>query len=235
MKTFVLCGGEGTRLRPYTYTLPKPMLPVAGKPILQYVIENLKENGLTDLVLTVGYLKEKIIDYFGDGKKFGVQIGYEIEDEAMNTAGSIMNFKGKLNETFLVVMGDQITNIQIIEMLEFHKKNKAVATIGLLKHKTPLDFGVVKVKEGRVEEFVEKPIIENYINLAAYVFEPKIFDYIKQKEDFARDVLPRVIKSGEKINAYTFENAWFFDLGRINDYESVNNIFEIMKVGKIKS
>ncbi len=231
MRAFILCGGEGTRLRPYTHTTPKPMLPIGGKPILQYVIENLKRAGLKDYVFTVGYLHEQISDYFGDGSKFGVKIEYAIEKEKLDTAGSVLPHKDKVKGTFVVVMGDHITNINIKDMVEKHKKSGAVATIALLKNEIPIQFGVAEVKDGWVTGFKEKPLIKQLYNVAIYVFEPKIFDYIKPKEDFAKHVFPRMLEKGEKINAYIFDDIWF-DIGHIKEYERLNEEFETSKLLK---
>src|SRR3989338_2560207 len=140
MKAFILCGGEGTRLRPYTYTTPKPMLPVGGKPILQHLIEHLKKHAIKEFALTVGYLKEKIMDYFEDGKKFGVKIEYATEDTPKNTAGSILDYRGKVKETFAVLMGDHITDINLADMIRSHKKSKALATVALLKKETKIEY-----------------------------------------------------------------------------------------------
>ncbi len=229
MKTFVLCGGEGTRLKPYTYSMPKSMLMVGGKPILWYVISNLKKNGFSDLIFTVGYKKEQIMDYFGDGKKFGVKIEYAIEEEPKNTAGSILPYKGRVKETFVVVMGDQLTNIDIRALLSHHKKSKAVATVALQRNKIPLEYGVARVQGGVITEFVEKPVIENFINTAIYIFEPGIFDYIKEKEDFGKNVLPRLLKEGKIITAYVFDEVWF-DIGRVSDYERLNELFNVVNL-----
>lgn len=225
MKIFVLCGGEGTRLRPHTYDVPKPMLKVGSKPILQYVLENLQRNQLTDLILTVGYKKEQIMEYFGDGQKLGVKIEYLVEETAQNTAGSILPYKDKIKETFAVVMGDHVTGVPVKKMIGFHKQNKAIATVALLKHSTLVDFGVAKLEGHTIKEFVEKPKIENLINIGMYVFEPEIFKYIKEKEDFAKDVFPRLLKQGQTINGYITEGEWH-DVGRISDYEQLNEKFK---------
>lgn len=226
MKVFVLCGGEGTRLRPYTYAIPKPMLTVGGKPILWYVVSNLKKSGFTDLVLTVGYRHEQITEYFGDGKKFEVKTEYLVEDEPKNTAGSILPYKGRINESFVVVMGDHITNIDIHALLTHHKKSKAIGTVALQRSRIPLEYGVAKLANGKIAEFVEKPVLENFINTAIYVFEPEVFEYIREKEDFAKQVLPRLLKEGKQISAYLFEDVWF-DIGRVSDYERLNELFNI--------
>ncbi len=231
MKTFVLCGGEGTRLKPYTYSTPKPMMLVGGKPILWYVIENLKRNGLKDLILTVGYKHEQIMDYFKDGKEFGVKIEYAVEEKALNTAGSIYPFKSKINETFAVVMGDHLTNINMKKMIELHKKEKTIATIALLKSKLPLEFGVAEIAQGAVMGFKEKPLLEHNFNVAIYVFEPKVFDFINPLEDFAKNVFPRLIEQKERIVPYIFNDVWF-DIGRISDYEKMNEIISIVKLAQ---
>lgn len=234
MKTFIIAGGEGTRLRPYTYEKPKPMLPIGdeGKPILYYVIKNLKRAGLTDYILTVGYMYEKIQEYFGDGSKFDVKIEYAVEKEKMNTAGSILPLKDKVDGTFAVVMGDHVTNIDIKEMVEQHKKSGCIATIALLKGKIPIEYGVAEVDDkGHVAKFKEKPLIENLYNVAIYVFEPKIFDYIKEKDDFAKNVFPRLLESGEKINAYVFDKVWY-DIGRVVDYEKLNKELKMSEIFK---
>lgn len=227
MKAFVLCGGIGTRLRPYTYNIPKPMLPLGRKPILEFVVSNLKAGGITDLIFTVGYLKEQIRNHFGDGKDFGVKIRYLEEKEVMNTAGSILPGKPLINDTFAVVMGDHLTSIDLKKMVEFHKERKAIATIGLKKQGVPLEYGIASIDEDKVVSFKEKPILENYVNAAVYIFEPKIFNYIKDKEDFAKDVFPRLMAKGEKLNAYVFDDYWV-DIGRIHDYEYFNQIISIV-------
>jgi len=234
MKTFILAGGEGTRLRPYTFETPKPMLPMGdeGKPILYYVIQNLKRAGLTDYILTVGYKHEKIKEYFGDGSGFEVKMEYAVENEKMNTAGSILPLKDKVDDTFVVVMGDHITNIDMREMIEHHRKGGCIATIALLKGKIPIEYGVAEVDyHGRVTTFKEKPLIENLYNVAIYIFEPEIFKYIKEKEDFAKNVFPRMLERKEKINAYVFEKLWY-DVGRVVDYEKLNKELKMKEIYK---
>jgi NDP-sugar pyrophosphorylase family protein len=231
MKAFVLCGGEGTRLKPYTYYTPKPMLMVGGKPILWYVIENLKRNGFKDLVLTVGYRHEQIEEYFGDGKDSGVKIEYSVEKEPLNTAGSILPCRGKVSETFLVVMGDHITNINLKAMVEQHKKEKAVATIALLRHSLPIEYGIAEINENSVKAFREKPMLQQDYNVAMYVFEPEVFGYIREKEDFAKNVFPRMLEKGERIAPYVFGDVWF-DIGRISDYEKLNELFQVVRLAR---
>jgi mannose-1-phosphate guanylyltransferase len=224
-KAVILCGGKGTRLRPYTYSVPKPMLPLGRKPILEFVVNNLKHHGFKDLILTVGYRKEQIMDYFGDGSKFGVKIKYyaESEEKPLNTAGSLLPAKKELqDDTFLVVMGDHLTNIDLRGLYEYHKRMSGIATIALKRTGVPLDYGIAHVDgENRVVRFEEKPIVQNLVNAGMYVFEPRVFDYIMEYDDFANDVFPRLLAKGERINGFIFDDYWL-DIGRISEYEMLN-------------
>jgi len=232
MKTVLLCGGEGTRLRPYTYNIPKPMLPLGRRPIVEFVINNLKRNGFDDIIITLGYLKEQIMDYCGDGSRFGVKIEYVVEEKKMNTAGSLVPVLNKLDDTFLVAMGDHLTNINLKKMVEYHKEKGNIATIGLKRSGMPFEYGVVQLNpDGTIAEFKEKPIIENLINAGIYIFEPEAKKYISEGKDFAKDVFPEILKDRKKITGYVFDDFWL-DIGRIHDYESVNQIISIVDIVK---
>ena len=224
-KVAILCGGKGTRLRPYTYSVPKPMLPLGKKPILEFVINNLKHHGFKDLIITLGYRKEQIMDYFGDGSKFGVKMKYFPEDEEnpLNTAGSILPARKELQgETFLVVMGDHLTSVNMRDFYDYHKKTPGIATIAFKRTGIPLEYGIAHLdKNNRVVKFEEKPIVQNLINAGIYAFEPKVFDYIKERDDFARNVFPRLLEKKEIIDGYVFDDYWL-DIGRTSDYEQLN-------------
>ncbi|MFA5050128.1 MAG: nucleotidyltransferase family protein [Candidatus Micrarchaeia archaeon] len=220
MKAVILCGGVGERMKPLTLDTPKPLLKIGGQAILEYVFENLKKNNIFEVILTVGYLKEKIIQYFGDGKKAGIKIEYLKEDEKKNTAGSILPLKGKLGENFIVMMGDQLTNINIEKMKKHHEKSGAIATIALKKKGYRLEYGVVEIEKDLVKSFREKPVLEKYVNTGIYIFRKEIFSYIKEKEDFAKNVFPRLLEKGEKISAYLMEEDWV-DIGRLEDYQKL--------------
>lgn len=218
MKAFVICGGRGVRLRPYTDKMPKPMLPIAGKPILQHILEHLKAGGITDITLFVGYLRQDIRDYFGDGKKLGLKLTYVEEEEERGTAGAILHAK-KPTETFLVTMGDHLTDINLKEMLAEHRKSGCIATMAVKEHHTKIEYGVIRTgKGGKVDEFQEKPVLMHKINTGIYMLEPEIFNYIKEKEDFARNVFPRLLSSGKCIATYTLTGHWH-DIGNVEDYE----------------
>ncbi len=230
MKAILLCGGQGARLRPYTYNIPKPMLPLGRKPILEYVIRNLKSNGVIEFYLTVGYLKSQITGYFGDGKKLGVKIHYVEEKEALNTAGSTLPVKGMMKETFVVQMGDHLSRINVKKMLESHKKAGCIATIGFKRQGIPLDYGVAHINsDGTVKDFAEKPIVTNFVNAGIYAFEPEIFGYIKPKEDFAKDVFPRMLSAKKPVNSYIFDDFWL-DIGHTEEYEEMNRAISIIEL-----
>ncbi|MBI5227228.1 nucleotidyltransferase family protein [Candidatus Micrarchaeota archaeon] len=235
MKVFVIAGGEGTRLRPYTYSTPKPMLPLGGKPLLQYVLENLLRFGMKDIVVTVGYKHEQIVDYFGNGKAFGLAIEYLVEKESRNTAGSIFPYKGKVKDTFVVVMGDHLTNINLSKMLAHHKKSGASATVAVVKDKLQLEYGVANITTtsagDKISGFTEKPLLEHFYNTAIYIFEPEVFNYILEKEDFAKHVIPKLLKDGKKVVPYLLDGVWF-DIGRTSDYERLDEIMKVAKVMK---
>lgn len=217
-------------MKPLTLTVPKPLLEIDGKTILEYVFANLRKNKIDGATLTVGYLKEKIIEHFKD-KDVGIKIEYLEEEKEQNTAGSIIPLKEKMKEDFIVMMGDQITNIDLKKLMEFHKKQGGIATIALKKKKYPLEYGIVEIEEENVIGFKEKPILEKYVNTAIYAFSPRIFEFIEEKEDFAKNVFPRLLKKKEKICAYIMEEEWI-DIGRIKDYEELKNNSE--KLEKIR-
>ncbi len=231
MTAIILCGGEGTRLRPYTYNIPKPMLRLGNRPILEFVLLNLKRYGVKDFILTVGYLHDKILDYFGDGSKFGINIEYLVEDEKLNTAGSVLGAKDKLKDTFFVGMGDHITAINVDEMLKFHKQKGNLVTMALKMQGTPMEYGIVSMNDDdlTISTFLEKPILSNLINAGIYILEPEIFDYVKPKDDFAKDVFPRLLEKGKGISGYKFTEYWA-DIGRIHDYETMNAIMSVIEL-----
>ena len=229
VKAIILAGGEGTRLRPLTYKTPKALITVGEKTLTELVLDILKENGVRDMVLSVGYMADKVKSYFKDGRNFGVRIEYAVEEKPMGTAGPLILMKkgelGNIKDAFFMLNGDDLFDINLQEMLEFHKKNKAIATIALTKVDDHSHFGVVRMKGDRILEFVEKPKREeapsNLINSGYYVMDASILDYLPDK-DFVmleRDVFPRLAKEG-RLFGYVGEGQWF-DTGTFERYEEV--------------
>lgn len=231
MKAVILAGGKGTRLRPYTTSFPKPLVPVGDKPILEIVIRELALNGITDVIMAVGYLAELIIAYFNDGKRFNVSIEYSREEKPLGTVGPLMLVRDRLNDTFLVMNGDVLSNIDYKKLIENHIRSGCIATIGLSKRKINVDFGVVELNEKyRITDYHEKPTINHFVSMGIYIFEPAIFDYIELNTRFdLPDLVKKLIKKGESVNGYIHDGYWL-DIGRIEDYEKAcNDIKKIME------
>lgn len=224
VKVIVLAGGYGTRLQPLTYTKPKPMLPLVGKPILQFIIESIAGEESADILITTNYCREQIIDYFGDGSDFGVRLVYPEEKKPLGTAGSVKNSEKYLNETFAVIQGDNITEIKLKHILSFHREMGGIATIALLPVERPHQFGIAQLDvDNKVLRFKEKPQQDEFFsdlaNIGLYILEPEVLDYIPfgVEYDFAKDVFPKLLSSGEKIYGFSARGFWT-DVGIPENY-----------------
>jgi len=210
----ILAGGLGSRLRPFTYSIPKPLIKVQGKPILEYVIENLHKHKINNIILAIDYKAHKIQDYFKNGKHFGINLEYCLRTGHLGTGGATRKCFDdfKLKNTFLVINGDNIANYDFTKMLKEHKKNKAVVTLALLEVNDISQYGVVKLNKNRIVEFIEKPKKEdapsNLINAGAYILEPKIMKYIAHKKSsIEKDCFEKITKK-EKIFGFKHHGIW---------------------------
>ncbi|MBA2752645.1 MAG: nucleotidyltransferase family protein, partial [Actinobacteria bacterium] len=191
MKAVIMAGGAGTRLRPITSNTPKPMLPVANRPMMEHILRLLKKHGFEDIVVTLAVNPQVITNYFGDGSEFGVRIAYATEETPMGTAGSVLNARDELDERFLVISGDVLTSTDLSKVVAFHEEKEALVTIGLKAMDNPLEFGIVITRDdGSIERFLEKPswgeVFSDAVNTGVYVLEPEIFDFIGEGEvDFS--------------------------------------------------
>ncbi len=215
MKAVIMAGGEGTRLRPQTSNLPKPMLPLVGRPMMEHIVSLLRRHGITDIVVTVAFLPNAIRSYFGDGSELGVRMAYATEETPLGTAGSVRNAREQLTERFLVISGDVLTDIDLSSVIAFHEKNQALATIALCAVENPLEFGIVITREdGTIERFLEKPgwgqVFSDTINTGIYVLEPEIFDRIPEGRsvDFSGEVFPSVLDAGDPMYGYVADGYW---------------------------
>ena len=234
-KAIILAGGIGSQLRPYTYEVPKSLLPVKGKPILEYIIEELKENFVTDIILSTGYLGPKIKEHFGDGKKFGVHITYSEENEPLQTGGAIMKVKDQIGDgTFLVIHGDIVTSLSFRDLIDFHKKEQSIVTAALTPVNKPAEFGQLALHGTKLVRFYqnvtndkEAEVKSHLINCGIYVCEPGIFQYFpKDKKIFLfEDVIESLI-SQKKVSGFVFEGQWF-DVGNPKNYEKAIKEFQI--------
>ena len=227
MKTVILAGGKGTRLKPYTIVFPKPLMPIGDKPILEIIIRQLKSQGFRDVIITVGHLGELIINFFGDGSRFGVDIKYSREDEPLGTAGGLSLISEDLKETFLMINGDTLTALDFAELISYHKRNGAVATIALKRRGVYIDFGIVELDSTcSVRGYVEKPTINHLVSMGVYVFEPEVLNYIRPSESLGFDELIKLlISEGKTVNGFVFDGYWM-DIGRPEDYEKANEEIE---------
>jgi mannose-1-phosphate guanylyltransferase len=222
-KAFILAGGKGTRLRPITYEIPKPLVPLQGKPILEHVIDLMRMYDVRDIILSIGYLGEKIKEYFHDEKRLGVKISFIEEQEELGTGGPLRLAKGYLKDTFVMVNGDNLINIDLHKMYQAHCENRATATIALTTVDDPSSYGVAVLEGNKIVKFIEKPKKEEapskLINTGLYILEPSVVDMVPE-EGFSlieKDVFPRIAEKGE-LYGYLFSGQWF-DTGTPERYE----------------
>jgi mannose-1-phosphate guanylyltransferase/phosphomannomutase len=220
-----MAGGSGTRLRPLTCDLPKPMVPILNRPIAEHIINLLKRHQITEVVATLHYLPDVMRDYFQDGSDFGVQMTYAVEeDQPLGTAGCVKNIAELLDDTFLVISGDSITDFDLSAAIQFHKSNQSKATLVLTRVPNPVEFGVVITDEQmRIRRFLEKPssseIFSDTVNTGTYILEPSVLDYlpVNQECDFSKDLFPLLLEKDEPMYGYIAEGYWC-DVGHLDAY-----------------
>ena len=224
-KVVILAGGEGTRLRPLTFTHPKPMVPIAREPVIHYLLTHLSKQGFTEVVMIVGYLRNQIMSYVGDGSRWGLRVNYAVEpDEShFGTAGSLKLAEHLLDGRFVVTQADTITDMPLTEAVMFHERSESYATIVMTRVPDPWNFGVAVIDaEKRIVEFQEKPIKEeaksDLVSTGFYVLEPEVLDHVlDEKWDFAKNVFPHLLGLGKKLSAFPIESFWV-DVGNLDGY-----------------
>ena len=229
MKAMVMSAGIGTRLRPLTYNIPKPMFPIVNKPVLEHVLELLRKHNIKEVVINIHAHQSMIRNYFGDGSRFGMKINYSEEKKLMGTAGGVKKVERFFDDTFLVMSGDGLTNINLSDVINFHKKRKAFGTMVLKRVDSRFEYGIALTKKGgQIKQFVEKPnwssVFSNTVNTGVYVFQTEVFRYIPRAKfcDFARDVWPQLLQRGERIFGYETKNYWC-DIGNLLEYRRGQN------------
>jgi len=220
-RAIILAGGKGTRMRPLTYEMPKPMIPIKGKPLVQHIIELCRKYDVREIILSIGYLGDKIREHFGDGSHLGVSIKYVEEHEEMGTAGPLLLAKNHLRGPFLMFNGDVLSNIDLSDLIRFHSEQNAQATIALTQVEDTSSFGVARLKGHHIVGFIEKPKggeDSKLINAGVYVLEPEILKYIPPgKAMLETEVFPKLCAEG-KLVGYPFDGQWF-DTGTPEAYE----------------
>jgi mannose-1-phosphate guanylyltransferase / phosphomannomutase len=228
VKAVVMAGGEGTRLRPLTSNQPKPMVPIVGKPCMEHILELLRGHGFEDVIVTVAFLPQAIRGYFGDGEALGLSIEYSVEESPLGTAGSVRLANDKLDETFLVISGDALCDIDLGALVATHREKGAAVTIGLKSVENPLEFGIVVTDDdGRVERFLEKPswgqVFSDTINTGIYVVEPEVLRHVPTDRpyDFSKELFPLLLEMGRPIYGHVCEGYWQ-DIGNLDQYRQAN-------------
>jgi NDP-sugar pyrophosphorylase family protein len=236
MKAIIIAGGRGERLKPLTDNIPKPMVLVGGKPILQHIINLLRQNGVRDIIIALCYLPEPIMNYFKDGKDFGVNISYVFEDPKMpmGTAGAILSARKYISDTFIVEYADTLRELNIEDMIKFHKASGSIATINAyqhrsINHKSTLYFN----EDNTLTKFEERATSQNleegfaWSNGAFYIFNPEIFEYIseKTKSDFSHDVFPKLLSLNKKISVFP-TTSYIMDIGTIESLEKARKYMD---------
>ena len=238
MKAMILAAGKGTRVRPITYTIPKPLIPILQKPVMEFLLELLRKHGFSEIMVNVSHLAEEIENYFRDGQRFGVDIAYSFEGSivegklvgaALGSAGGlkrIQDFNAFFDDTFIVLCGDALIDLDLTAAVKWHKEKGAIATIvtkSVPKEDVPSYGVVVTDEDGKIKSFQEKPSVEEAlsteINTGIYIFEPQVIDYIppKQKYDIGGELFPQLVEMGAPFYAVSMDFEWV-DIGKVPDY-----------------
>lgn len=230
MKAVILAGGKGTRLAPYTYILPKPLMPVGDRAILEILLRQISRAGIKKVTLAVGYLASLMQAFFRDGSQYGVSLDYAYEEKPLGTAGPLAFIKN-LNKTFLVTNGDVLTLLDIADLLQFHQEQGAICTIAMQRRQQKINLGVIEQDEDDVliTGYVEKPSLDYKVSMGIYVFEPAVLNYIPKGEylDFP-DLVHALLNAGEKVVGYLYDGYWR-DLGNPEDFTQACLDFETMR------
>jgi dTDP-glucose pyrophosphorylase len=222
----IMAGGLGARLRPLTKDIPKPLIKVGSKPVLQTIIENFSEQGFEELYLCINYKGEMIRKHFGDGSHFGVSIQYVEENERLGTAGALALLPKAPDRPFIVMNGDLLTKVDFVRLLEFHEQQGFAATMAMREYNYQVPYGVLKFSSGyRLESLVEKPIKRFYVNAGIYILNPDTLHHIAHKEYFEMPSLfQKLMDAGESVGSFPLRDYWI-DIGRLEDLERASNEF----------
>ncbi|MDY0192337.1 MAG: nucleotidyltransferase family protein [Aliarcobacter butzleri] len=225
-KVILMVGGLGTRLRPLTENTPKPMLKVGNKPILQTIVEKFAEYGYTNIVMCVNYKSHMIQDYFGDGKDFGVNIEYILENQRMGTAGALSLLKDKPNESFFVMNGDLLTNINFEHLHNYHLATNSIGTMCVREYDFQVPYGVVNIKDSKIASIEEKPTHKFFVSAGIYMLSPEVLEYIPENQFYDMPTLfEKIISKGKNAISFPLREYWL-DIGRIEEYKKANEEYD---------
>ena len=225
-RVILMVGGLGTRLRPLTQDTPKPMLKVGNKPILQMIVERFAEYGFVNITMCVNFNASIIRDYFGDGKEFGVNIDYVLEQKRMGTAGALSLLKERPSEPFFVMNGDLLTNVNFEHIFNYHMLNKATATMCVREYDYEVPYGVVKMNDNKIIEIAEKPVQKFFVSAGIYMLSPEILDLIPKNEFYDMPALfEKLIKLSKNVISFPIREYWL-DIGRMEEYQRANEEYK---------
>jgi len=229
MQAIILAGGKGTRLKPYTTSFPKPLVPIGDYPILEIIIRQIVRFGFDKVTISTGHLAELIEAYFGNGERWGVPINYVREYTPLNTAGALKLVEN-CEDNFLLMNGDVLTTLDYAELFAIHIKKGTKATVSVNNRESKIDFGVLKFNEqGFLQEYLEKPVYHFSVSMGVYVLSRDCIDLIRKGESIGMpDLLLRLIQGGNKVYCHN-SNCYWLDIGRIDDYEKAQDEFEARK------
>jgi NDP-sugar pyrophosphorylase family protein len=224
MKAVIQCGGKGTRLRPYTTVLPKPLLPLGTKPVLELLIKWLRRNGVRDVYITTGYLGHLIRSYCGDGRQWGLNIEYTTEPEPLGTMGALSLLREKLDGTFLVLNGDVVTDLSLNSLIGHHRRLGAGLTVATVTRTVRVDFGVIEEIDFRVTRFKEKPNLSHLVSMGVYCMEPEMLEHVPTGIPFGfDDLMFRMLELEQPVRTF-LHNGFWLDVGRIEDFHKAQEL-----------
>ena len=225
-RVILMVGGLGTRLRPLTQDTPKPMLKVGNKPILQTIVEKFAEYGFVNITMCVNFNASIIRDYFGDGREFGVNIDYVLEQKRMGTAGALSLLKERPSEPFFVMNGDLLTNVNFEHIFNYHMLNKATATMCVREYDYEVPYGVVEMNDNKIKQIVEKPVQKFFVSAGIYMLSPEILDLIPKNEFYDMPTLfEKLIKLSKNVVSFPIREYWL-DIGRMEEYQRANEEYK---------
>jgi mannose-1-phosphate guanylyltransferase len=224
MKAVIQCGGKGMRLRPYTTILPKPLMPIGDKPVLELLLRWLRRNGIRDVYITTGYLGHLIRSYCGDGRQRDLQIEYTEEHEPMGTMGALSLLRSELDTTFLVLNGDVVTDLNLNALAERHRRTKSGLTVATVSRNLRVDFGLIEARDQRVVRFREKPTLSHLVSMGVYCLDPETLAHIPDGVPFGfDDLMFRMLELGVPVGTFLHKGFWL-DVGRIEDFQKAQEL-----------
>ena len=224
MKVVIQCGGKGTRLRPYTSVLPKPLMPIGARPVLELLLKSLRRNGLEEVYITTGYLGHLIQSFCGDGHQWGMKINYTAEPEPLGTVGALSLLRDRIDSTFLMINGDVLTDLDIRKLVSSHHSHSAPVTIATTTRNTRMDYGVIEEDDGRVTRFLEKPLLSHRVSMGVYCMEPSVISFVPPGTPFGFDDLVFCMMERKvPVNIYKHQGLWL-DIGRVEDFQKAQEL-----------